>query len=112
MVDKAAIIVKALDAALENAGELVTIKRKTDSGETSVNVLAMVGRIRSEAVVYNSSGKALSGNAILSPTGLGALLPLRTGDKLVRTGVERNLEVVDNKRLGSTWIRIEAYFSG
>ncbi|PWC53272.1 hypothetical protein TSO221_11390 [Azospirillum sp. TSO22-1] len=82
------------------------------TGSPDVTCKAMVRALSGQEIRAGSSSTQLTGRAILSPTGLASLLPLRSGDKLVRGGQERVIGWVDNKMLGAAYVRITVDFQG
>lgn len=98
-----------LDASLAEHGETVIIRR----GGTDVTVLARCKTLKAtEIVARGSSSVQMTARGILSPTGLAALLPLRTTDKIVRGGQERAIGWVEHVKFADTTIRINFDFAG
>lgn len=111
----AAQAISDLDAALARVGEDVIVRRYTaPSGDprpkTDITVRGSVRAVKPEQLVGNID--QTSSNVALSPTGLGALLPLRKGDKAVVQGKERNIEIVKLIVMGGVLVRINLVVLG
>jgi hypothetical protein len=104
-----------LDAALARRGEDVTVRRYTaPSGtprpKTDIATRATVRAVKPEELAGEIDQTA--SKVVLSPTGLGALLPLRKGDKIVIQGDERHVELPKPIVVGGTLVRIELMVTG
>jgi len=97
-----------LDRQLAAGGETVIIRR----GLTDVPVLAAVRALNATEIRSGANGAQINHRAVVSPTGLQTLLPLRATDKLVRGGQERVITAPMPKSIGSTVVRIVIDFAG
>ena len=104
----AAVAIATLDRFLADGGEVVTVRR----GPTDINVRTAVRPLGALELRTGANGVQLNHRAVLSPTGLAALLPLRVTDKLVRGGQERAIGMVSPKAIGSAVVRITLDFAG
>jgi len=108
--------IASLEAQIGLHGELVTLRRYTASGGTPrpktdiENVRAHVRAARADELVGAVKQNQLK--VILSPTGIGALLPLRTGDKVLIAGAEKNIEFASHIRVRDVLVRIELTVQG
>lgn len=108
-------IIANLDASLSRVGETVTVRRwtaptGTPRPKTDVSVNASVRAVKADELVGDLDMTASV--AVLSPTGLSSLLPLKKGDKLVIQGRERNIELPKPIYVGGTLVRINVMVSG
>jgi hypothetical protein len=109
-------IIARLDAALARSGETVIVRRYlAPSGNPRPKsdidgVLARVRAMKAEELV-GAIDQTWS-RVILSPTKLGALLPLRKADKIVIQGRECNLELPQPVFVQGTLVRMVALVSG
>jgi len=104
-----------LDAALERRGEDVTLRRYTAPTGTPRPKTDVTARARVLAVGADELAGAIKQNqskVILSPTGLSSLLPIRTGDKVLVAGAEKNVEFANHIRIDDTLVRIELTVMG
>lgn len=105
-----------LDGQLAENGERITVRRYTAPSGTprpktdTENVPAAVRAVRAEEVINDV--KQTHSSVVLSPTGLGALLPLVKGDKLVIQGRERNIDLPKPIFLQGTLVRIDLLVAG
>lgn len=99
----------ALNNALIKYGENIIVRR---SGESDLVTKGYFRVLKGEEIRAGSHGVQLVGRFVLSPSGIEDRLPLRTGDKIVRNGQEKQIGWVDNKKIGDDWVRIEADVSG
>ena len=105
--------VERLDASLSRCGENVIVRRyKKDGSNQDFTVRGMVRPLSGPEVRPGAANTQLTMRIILSPTGLETILPLKTTDKVVRGGQERQIGWVDNKSIGDDFIRITADISG
>lgn len=105
--------VERLNGSLGRSGEEIIVRRYSQNGSTQdFTVLGKVRALAGEEIRKGSSGVQLAARVILSPTGLEAILPLRTTDKIVRDGQERQIGWVDNLRLGTEYVRVTADIQG
>lgn len=105
-------VIMRITTTLSEVGENIIIRRYVNGAPTDIATRGMIGPLSAADVVKGHNGKELSAKAIVSPSGLESLLPLRAGDKIVRGGLERHVEYVDNKQIGPTIVRITLYFTG
>lgn len=113
--DTPAGMISRLDAALARRGQTTTVRRYTAASgnprpKTDIASRASVRPVRAEQMVGNIT--QTHSNAVLSPTGLGALLPLRKDDKLVLGTKEHNIDVAKHITVGDTLVRIDLVISG
>lgn len=84
-----------LDASLAKAGSPVTVRRYTALTGTprpkiDVTVNASARPAKAEELIGSIDQQQWT--VVLSPTGLGSLLPLKKGDKIVMPSGEKNIE--------------------
>jgi hypothetical protein len=109
-------LIADLDAALARTGETVIVRRYTaPSGaprpKTDVTGLkASVRAVKADDLVGDV--KQTHSKAVLSPTGLSALLPLVKGDKLVIQGRERNIDLPKPIYVQDTLVRLVLFVAG
>ena len=102
-----------LKASLKRVGEAVIIRRYTAAGtHVDVATLAHFANLSAAEIRPGANNTQLNGRAILEPTALASLLPLRTTDKIVRDGQERQIGWVNNSKIGTEYVRIIADFQG
>jgi hypothetical protein len=108
-------IIADLDAALARRGEIVTVRRYTaPTGDprpkTDIASRASVRAVKPEELAgeIDQTGSKI----VLSPTGIGSLLPLRKGDKIVVQGRERNIELPKPIFVDGTLVRIDVMVMG
>lgn len=101
-----------LERHLAMHGETITVRRYmaatgTPRPKTDVaGVKAHVRAVRADELIGAIKQNAVK--VILSPTGLDALLPLRTGDKVIIAGApEKNVEFASHIRVADVLVRIE-----
>jgi hypothetical protein len=103
-----------LDRALNESGEVVIIRRYTGTGnprpKTEVQVPAFVRPLEAEELVGNID--STFANVILSPTHVGALLPLRKDDKVVVDNKERNVELPKPIKMRNVLVRVKLLVGG
>lgn len=107
--------IAALDDALRRAGETIIIRRYTaptgsPRPKSDVSVLAAVRAINATEIVgdIDQTGSV----AIVSPTGLDALLPLVKGDMAIIQGREREIELPKPFYVQDVLCRIELLVKG
>lgn len=113
--DTPAGMIARLDDALARRGETVVLRRYTaPSGDPRPKT-----DISAKASVRADKGEELVGTidqtwskAVVSPTGIAALLPIRKGDKLVVQGRERNIELPKPILIADVLVRIDLFISG
>lgn len=109
-------LIADLDAALLDAGTAITIRRYTAAAgsprpKTDIdNVPAAVRSVRAQELVEGIDQTAST--VVVSPTSLGALLPLEKGDKAVIDGRERNIELPKPISVQGVLVRIDLLVSG
>lgn len=109
-------LIADLNAALADAGETVTVRRylaptgsprpKTDIED----VPAAVRPVKPDELVGDIQQSDLV--AILSPTSIGALLPLKIGDKVLIAGAEKNVQFAGPIRVQDVVVRIKLVLRG
>lgn len=112
MLNLADETIKNLNKSLGRCGESIIFRRMVGAIKYDFNTKGMVSILMGEQAVKGSNGKMLKGKVIISPTDLDSILPVRVGDKIICGGFERNVEMVDNKRIGDKIVRVTVYFEG
>lgn len=105
-------IIQDLTRSCFTYGEEVILRRYLQGSIKEISTKGYVKQVKSDEQRRDSSGAQLNARVILSPVGLESLLPLKVTDKIVRTGVERNIGCVDNKKIGDQFVRIEIDYKG
>lgn len=112
-----AAAIAMLDRQLAAHGQDVIVRRYAAATgnprpKTDVPARAFVRAVKAEELI--GSIAQTSSNVVLSPstTGLSALLPLRTEDKIVIAGRERNVQVVKPIEMAGTLVRIDVVVAG
>lgn len=105
----------SLERHLQLHGEDVTVRRYTaptgtPRPKTDIAARAHVRAARADEMIGAIKQSQL--RVIASPTGLEALLPIRTGDKVLIAGVEKNVEFASHIRVGDVLVRIELMVTG
>lgn len=108
-------MIARLDAALARRGETVTVRRYTaptgtPRPKTDIASRASVRAVKPEELAGEINQTA--SKVVLSPTGLGALLPLKKGDKIVIQGKERNIELPKPIFVADVLVRIDVMVTG
>lgn len=111
-----ASLIADLDAALADAGETVTIRRYTAPSGTPrpktdiTTVPAAVRPVKPDELVgdIQQSDRVV----VLSPTLIGALLPLKIGDKVLIAGAEANVQYPGHIRVRDVVVRIKLMVRG
>ena len=105
-----------LDASLRRAGQKVTLRRYTaPTGSPRpktdlTNVWAVVRAVTADDLVGEIKQTSLK--AILSPTDIMSLWPLKTSDKVMIDGVEREVMAVKPFKVADTLVRVELVVAG
>lgn len=104
-----------LDAALLKSGQDIVVRRYTaPAGDPrpniEVTVRASVRPVRPNQLVGAIDQSA--SNIVMSPTGLGSLLPLKKGDKAIIQGRERQIEFVKPIEAANQLVRVELMVLG
>jgi hypothetical protein len=107
--------IAALDRQLKAHGQTVMLRRYTGTGNPRpktdlADVPAFVRAVKADDLVGDI--KQTSSKVILSPTDIMTLWPLKTGDKVVFDGVEREVEAVKPIKLANTLVRCELVVAG
>ena len=109
-------VIAALDRQLAKHGEPVTVIHFTAlSGNPrpsvkAENIKAFVRPVKAEELAGSIDQTA--SNVVLSPTDVGALLPLKKGDKIVIQERERNIELPKPILLNGVVVRINLVVLG
>ena len=108
-------VIADLDQHLADHGQAVTLRRYgtpvgNDRPKTDIAINGFVRAIRAEEMV--GAIEATASNVTISPTGIGSLLPLKKGDKLVIDGRERNVELPKPKKMADMLVRIDLVVAG
>lgn len=115
MTDTPSAAIARLNAALQRRGENVTVRRYTAPTGTPRPKTDIATRGHVRAARADELAGAIKQNqlkVIISPTGLSSLLPIRTGDKLMVAGAEKNVEFANHIRVADTLVRIELMVQG
>lgn len=113
--DTPAGMIARLNSALARRGQDVTVRRYTaptgnPRPKTDIGSRAFVRAMNADELI--GAITQTSSNVVLSPTGLSVLLPLRTDDKVVIAGRERNVQVVKPIEVDGTLVRINLVVAG
>ncbi|TPM19778.1 hypothetical protein [Mesorhizobium sp. B2-3-6] len=111
-----ASLIADLDAALADAGETVTVRRytaPTGSPRPKIDiedVPAAVRPVKPDELVgdIQQSDRVV----VMSPTQIGALLPMKIGDKLLIAGAEVNVQFAGHIRVQNVVVRIKLMVRG
>lgn len=107
-----------LDKALGETGEDVILRRYTAQAgnprpKTDIPVRAFVRPVDAlEVKEFVGDLTQPFWEVVLSPTGIGAILPLVRGDKIVIDGRERNLEMPRPIRMQNVLVRLKPLVAG
>lgn len=105
----------ALDRQLAKHGQKVTLRRYTGTGnprpKTDLgNVPAFVRAVKADDLV--GEVKQTSSKVTLSPTDITSLWPLKTSDKVLIDGTEREVMAVKPVKLADTLVRCDLVVAG
>lgn len=109
-------LIAELDMALAEAGEDVTVRRYTAASPMprpkieAEGVPAFVRALKADELV-GAMDQTWS-HVVISPTLIGALIPIKKNDKLVIQGRERNVELPLPILVQGSLVRLELMVSG
>lgn len=108
--------ISALDRQLAAHGQKITLRRYTASSGTPrpktdlVNVPSFVRAVKADDLV--GEVKQTSSKVTLSPTDIMSLWPLKTSDKVVIDGSEREIMAVKPFKLADNLVRCDLVVAG
>jgi hypothetical protein len=102
----AADCIALLDAALDQYGETVTLKRLA----TTATVLASVRGIKAEELIGTATTSNLM--VIVSPTGLSGYGLPKANDKVHVKGIDRQVKFADPIYVSDVWVRTNLVVAG